>query len=42
MFDPAAVRAAPPGPRGPHPLGLLGQIWFRPGRALRAVAGGPG
>jgi len=42
MFDPAAIQAAPPPPRGPRPLALLAQVWFRPARTLRAVAGGPG
>lgn len=42
MFDPAAVQAAPPPRRGPNLLSLLGSIWLRPGRTLRAVAEGPG
>ena len=41
MFDPDAVNAAPPPPRGPNILSLLGGIWLRPGRTLRAVAAGP-
>lgn len=41
-FDPDAIRAAPAVARGPHPLALLGQIWFRPGQALRNVVNGPG